>query len=58
MSDLLKCKSGVESFLPKKFSTYTSFERANFQALCSEVAAAEPVYLRTWQSPGFSAHPL
>ena len=47
VSDLLKCKSGVESALPAKFSTYTSFTRENFPTLCEEIAAAEPVYLRT-----------
>ena len=47
VSDLLKCKSGVEAVLPAKFSTYTSFTRDNFPNVCKEIAAAEPIYLRT-----------
>ena len=48
VSDLLKCKSGVEAALPAKFSTYTSFVKDNIPALCDEIATAEPVYLRTF----------
>ncbi len=59
VSDLLKCRSGVEVALPAKFSTYTSFKREAFPALCDEIAAAAPVLLRTcgcgrgaWWVPG------
>ncbi len=56
VSDLLKCKSGVEAVLPAKFSTYTSFTKDNFPNVCKEIAAAEPIYLRTCRHPPPFSH--